>query len=370
MKKLGFGCMRLPLLGGPEGPVDQDQFNRMIDRYLEEGFCYFDTAHVYLGGKSETALREGLVKRYPRDSFVLTDKLSGSCFSSEKEIRPLFQRQLEATGVTYFDYYLMHSMSAEVYEKFTRLHAFEAAAELKAEGRISHMGISFHDKPAVLERILTEHPEIEVVQIQLNYLDYDDPSIESGNVYEVCRRFGKPILVMEPVKGGALADLPPEAREILDRRQNGSPASYAIRYAAAFPGVMMVLSGMSDLSQMEDNLSYMKEPQPLTEEERSDLARVRDILRRQNLIQCTGCRYCTPGCPKHILIPDLFSCLNDQKKYQSWGSGYYYGVHTKNHGKASDCIGCGKCEAICPQHLPIRTLLKETARVFEAPSNT
>lgn len=365
MKKLGFGCMRLPMVGGPEGPVDQAEFNRMIDRYLEEGFCYFDTAHVYLGGKSETALREGLVKRYPRESFVLTDKLSGSCFSSEEEILPLFQRQLEATGAGYFDYYLMHSLSAEVYEKFTKLHTFETAQALKAQGKIRHLGISFHDKPAVLEQILSEHPEIEVVQIQLNYLDYDDPSIESGAVYQVCRKFGKPILVMEPVKGGALAALPPEAQEILDRRQNGSPASYAIRYAAAFPGVMMVLSGMSTLAQMEDNLSYMQSPQPLTPAELEDISQVRDILRRQNTVQCTGCRYCVAGCPRDIPIPNLFACLNSQRKYQDWGSGYYYGVHTKGHGKASDCISCGKCEKICPQHLPIRQLLAEAAQVFE-----
>ena len=366
MKKLGFGCMRLPMLGGPEGVIDQAQFNQMVDRYMEEGFCYFDTAHVYLGGQSETALREGLVNRYPRDSFVLTDKLSGSCFSSEEEIIPLFQRQLTATGVEYFDYYLMHSMSAAVYEKFTQLHAFETAQSLKAQGKIRHIGISFHDKPAVLEQILSEHPEIEVVQIQLNYLDYDDPSIESGDVYKVCRKFNKPILVMEPVRGGALAQLPPEAQEIFDRRQNGSAASYAIRYAASFPGVMMVLSGMSDLAQMEDNLSYMQNPKPLTQEELEAVHRVRDILRAQNTVPCTACRYCVAGCPQRILIPNLLACLNSQRKYQDWGSTYYYGVHTKDRGRASDCIGCGKCEKICPQHLPIRTLLKETAEVFES----
>lgn len=365
MKKLGFGCMRLPMLGGAEGTVDQPQFNQMIDHYMEAGFCYFDTAHVYLGGQSETALREGLVKRYPRDAFVLTDKLSGSCFTTEDEILPLFQRQLDATGVEYFDYYLMHSMSAAVYEKFTLLHAFEIAQQLKAQGKIRHLGISFHDKPAVLEQILSEHPEIEVVQIQLNYLDYDDPSIESGAVYQVCRKFHKPVMVMEPVRGGALAQLPPAAQEILTRRQGGSPASYAIRYAASFPGVMMVLSGMSDLAQMDDNLSYMHDPQPLTAAEHADLQAVRDILRAQNTVPCTACRYCVAGCPTHILIPDLFACLNSQRKYQDWGSSYYYGVHTKDHGRASDCIGCGKCEAICPQHLPVRKFLQETAELFE-----
>ena len=357
MKKLGFGCMRLPMIGGPEGTVDQAQFNQMIDRYLGAGFCYFDTAHVYLNGQSETALREGLVKRYPRARFFLTDKLSGSCFSTEEEILPLFQRQLAAVGTDYFDCYLMHSMSAETYEKFQKLHAFEIVNTLKIQGKIRHMGISFHDKPQVLAKILTEHPEIEVVQIQLNYLDYDDPSIESGGVYEVCRKFEKPILIMEPVKGGALAALPPEAQKLLDACGSGSAASFALRYAAGFPGVEMVLSGMSDTAQMEDNIRCMDDPKPLTEQELSALSQVRGILRAQNTVPCTACRYCVPGCPQNILIPDLFACLNSWRKYRDWGSGYYYGVHTKDHGRASDCIGCGKCEKICPQHLPIRTLL-------------
>lgn len=366
MKKLGFGCMRLPMIGGNEGQVDQPQFNRMVDQYMAAGFCYFDTAHVYLGGKSELALREGLVKRYPRDSYVLTDKLSGSQFQSREEIRPFFQKQLAATGVSYFDYYLMHSLTAEVYQKFLDCGAFQEVARLKAEGKIRHMGISFHDKPAVLETILTEHPEIEVVQIQLNYMDYDDPSIESGAVYEVCRKFGKPILVMEPVKGGALVNLPEDAEQILAALQGGSPASYAIRYAAGFPGVFMVLSGMSTDEQMADNISYMSDPQPLSETELAALERVRQILKKQNTIPCTGCRYCTDGCPMSIRIPDLFACLNTKRRYQDWNSDFYYGVHVRDHGKASDCIGCGQCERACPQHLPIRTLLQEVTAAFEA----
>jgi hypothetical protein len=365
MKKLGFGCMRLPMVGGPEGAVDQAQFEQMVDQYLDAGFCYFDTARVYLGGNSEIALREGLVKRHPRDRFLLTDKLSGSCFQSEADIRPLFQSQLESLGTDYLDYYLMHALSAEVYEKFTACSAFAVAQELKSEGKIRHLGISFHDTPEVLEKILTEHPEIEVVQIQLNYLDYDDPSVQSGGVYQVCRKFAKPILVMEPVKGGGLASLPEEAQQLLRACGDGSPASFAIRYAASFPGVFMVLSGMSDLAQMSDNLSYMSDFHPLTPQEQAALVKVREIIRAQNLIPCTACRYCTDGCPQRIAIPDLFACMNYQKKYQDWSSSFYYTVHTKDRGRAKDCIRCRKCEKSCPQHLPITDLLQQVSQVFD-----
>ena len=365
VKKLGFGCMRLPMIGGAEGEVDQAQFNQMIDRYLGAGFRYFDTAHVYLGGKSETAIREGLVKRYPREAFLLTDKLSGSCFQSEADIYRLMDTQLEATGAEYFDYYLMHALSAEVYQKFLSCNAFEAVRKMKAQGKLRHMGISFHDKASVLERILSEQPDIEAVQIQFNYLDYDNPSIESKAVYDVCRRFQKPILVMEPVKGGGLSDLPAEAAEIFAALGGGSPASYAIRYAASFPGIEMVLSGMSTLGQLEDNVSYMEDFRPLNQEELKAVEQVREILKAQNTVACTACRYCVPGCPKHIQIPDLFACLNTKRRYQDWSSDFYYKVNTKDHGKASDCVGCRQCERICPQHLPITQLLKETAATFE-----
>jgi hypothetical protein len=366
MKQLGFGCMRLPMIGGAEGEVDQAEFNRMIDRYMQAGFCYFDTAHVYLGGKSELALRDGLVKRYPRGRFLLTDKLSGSCITKEADILPFFAQQLEACGVDYFDYYLMHSQTAQTYAHFMRCNAYEVVKGLKADGKIRHIGISFHDKPAVLAQILTEHPEIEVVQIQLNYLDYDSPSIESGAVYDVCRQFGKPVLVMEPVKGGALADLPEEAEACLAALGGSSPASYALRYAASFDGVFMVLSGMSNDAQMADNLATMAQPAPLSASERDTIEQVRQIIRQQNSIPCTACRYCTPGCPMHIRIPDLFACLNTKRRYQDWGSDYYYSISTSGSGSPADCIHCGQCERICPQHLPIPKLLEEVAAEFTA----
>ena len=364
-KRLGFGCMRLPMLGGAEGTVDLAQFSQMIDRYLAAGFGYFDTARVYLGGQSETALRECLVKRYPRDAFILTDKLSGSQFQCEADILPLFQSQLDAMGVTFFDYYLMHSQSAAVYEKFMNCNAYEVVRQLKAAGKIRHMGISFHDKAEVLEKILKEHPEIEVVQIQFNYLDVSSPSIDSMGVYEVCRRYQKPVFVMEPVKGGVLAQLPEQAQQLLQTLGTDQcPANYAIRYAASFEGVSMVLSGMSDLAQMDSNLAVMQSFQPLTEQEHQVLSRITEILKAQDMIQCTGCRYCTAGCPRRIRIPDLFSCANTKKRYGDWSSDYYYQLHTFEAGKPEDCIRCRKCERICPQHLQITELLQQVARLF------
>ncbi|WP_455615013.1 aldo/keto reductase [Eisenbergiella sp.] len=359
----GFGCMRLPM---KNGSVDTAVFSKMIERFFEAGFTYFDTAHGYLGGRSETAIRECLTSKYPRDSYTLTNKLTTSYFNKESDIRPLFESQLKACGVDYFDFYLMHAQSAELYEKFQKCRAYETAMELKAEGKIRHFGISFHDTADVLERILTEHPEIELVQIQFNYADYEDPAVQSRACYEVCRKYGKPVVVMEPVKGGSLIDLPPQAQDILDGLHGGSNASYAIRFAASFEGVMMVLSGMSDMEQMEDNIGFMKHFQPLSETEFQAVAMVREAFRAQNLVPCTACRYCSDGCPKNISIPDLFSCLNTQKKFGGWNAGYYYkNVYTVNNGKASECVKCGKCEAICPQHLPIRELLQKVAAEFE-----
>lgn len=362
-KNFGFGCMRLPMKGDL---VDTEEMNRMVDFFLERGFNYFDTAHGYLGGKSETALRECLTSRFPRDRYILTNKLTTFFFKSEEEIRPFFQSQLETCGVDYFDYYLMHAQNADIFAKFKRCRAYETALALKAEGKIRHFGISFHDRAEVLDQILTEYPQVEVVQIQLNYLDWDDPAVESRKCYEVCRRHGKPVIVMEPCKGGNLAKLPDDAKAVLDGLRGGSPASYAIRFAAGHEGVMMVLSGMSDLAQMEDDLSFMKDFRPLDEREQAAVDRVCALIREKNMIACTACRYCTAGCPMNISIPDLFACFNAKSAFHDWNADYYYNnVHTVRNGKASACIKCGKCEAACPQHLPIRDLLVKTAEEFE-----
>ena len=361
-KNFGFGCMRLPMDGDK---VDYAEFTRMVDRFMAEGFNYFDTARVYIDGQSETALRDCLVKRYPRESFLLVDKLSTSLFNSEEEIRPLFEKQLAACGVEYFDLYLLHSQTKDIFEKYKKCYAYETAFALRDEGKVKHVGLSFHDKAEVLDEILTTYPQVEAVQIQLNYLDFDDPAVQSRKCYEVCRKHGKPVIVMEPVKGGTLVNLPADAQKILADLHGGSPASYAIRFAAGFEGIFMVLSGMSNMEQLNDNLSYMKDFKPLDETEKEAVNRVCSVIRSMHLIPCTACRYCIDGCPKHINIPNLFSCLNAQQFHHDWNASHYYAVHTANGGKASDCIGCGTCEKACPQHLRIRELLKTVVEEFE-----
>ncbi len=355
-KNFGFGCMRLPMIGEE---VDIPQTKKMVDAFLEHGFNYFDTAHGYINGKSELAVKECLTSRYPRDRYILTNKLSGNYFTSQEEIRPLFQQQLEACGVEYFDFYLMHAMNAQRFEEYQNLHVIETALELKKEGKIKHFGMSFHDKADVLDKILTQCPDIEVVQIQFNYVDFEDENVESRKCYEVCRKHGKPVIVMEPVKGGSLVNLPDTAKTIFDQLGGGSYASYAIRFAAGFDGIMMVLSGMSDMVQMLDNISFMKSFQPLNSKEQKAVEKVTAIFRNQGLIPCTNCRYCTEVCPQAVAIPDLFACLNDKRQGQN------VDIHTITGGMPADCIKCGKCEKICPQNLSIRDLLMVVAEEFK-----
>ena len=362
-KNLGFGCMRLPMNGDE---VNLEETKQMVDAFLDAGFNYFDTAHGYIQGKSETALKACLTSRYPRDKYILTNKLSGGFFKTEADIRPLFESQLEACGVDYFDFYLMHSQGEGCYPHYKKCRAYETAFELKKEGKVRHVGISFHDRAEFLEQILTEYPEIEAVQIQFNYVDYDDLAVQSRRCYEVCRKYNKPVLVMEPVKGGNLVNLPEEAKAILENLHGGSPASYAIRFAAGFPGMMMVLSGMSSLRQMQDNISFMRDFKPLNEQEMEAIRQVQEIFKSRNLIPCTACRYCTDGCPRQIAIPDLFAVMNTKQIYHDWNADFYYNnVYTGAGRRASDCIQCGRCEKACPQHLPIRRLLTEIAAEFE-----
>jgi len=362
-KNFGFGCMRLPMLGEE---VDLREFSAMVDAFLDAGFNYFDTAHGYIKGKSETALRACLTSRYPRDRYVLTNKLSSGHFSATEEIRPLFESQLEACGVDWFDFYLMHAQDRNNFVKYRELQAYETAFQLKAEGKVRHVGLSFHDSADILEEILTTYPQVEVVQLQFNYADYEDPSVQSRKCLEVCRRHGKPVIVMEPVKGGSLANLPEEARAVFDALGTGSPAGYAIRFAAGFEGIMMVLSGMGSMAMMEDNLRQMDPFRPLNEKETAAVEQVCAILKAKELISCTGCRYCMDGCPQGIAIPELFACLNSRITYKAkWNSAHYYSTVHAAGKRASDCLGCGACEALCPQHLPIRELLQKVSAEFE-----
>ena len=353
-RNFGFGMMRLPMA---EDKVDLAMTTDMVDAFLAAGFNYFDTAHPYIQGQSETAIRDCLVKRYPRDSYILTNKLSGSYFEKEEEIRPLIELQLAQCGVEYFDFLLMHAMSAERHEKYLKTRAYDIAQELKGEGKLCHVGISFHDTAEVLDKILTDRPEIEVVQLQMNYVDMDDPRVQGRACYEVCRKHGKPVIVMEPVKGGSLVNLPETATSLMT---SSSPASYAIRYVAGFENVMMVLSGMSNMEQMTDNLSYMTDFRPLNQEELAVIDQVRTIYQSEHRVPCTACRYCTDGCPAGIPIPDVFQCFNDSHRGEEGAAAVYAGFANN----ASACVGCGQCEAVCPQQLQIRQLLKAVEKRF------
>ena len=361
MKKLGFGFMRLPKL--EDGRVDLEHTKQMVDAYMAAGFTYFDTAHNYIGGQSETALRECLTSRYPRESYVLTDKLTRLFFEEEADIRPVLDLELEILGVDYLDYLLLHAVGSGSYEKMTRCNAFGQMQKFKEDGKCRHIGMSFHDTPEFLEKVLTEHPEIEIVQIQFNYLDVENPEVQSRGVYEVCRKFGKDVLVMEPVKGGALANLPEDAAKLLQPLGSGSQASYAIRYAASQKGVVTVLSGMSTLEQVQDNIGYMTDFQPLTETEIETLDQVRSVLLSRETIGCTACRYCMDKCPNQIPIPEIFDACNKNTLYLA--PDWVYLDATRDKTKASDCVGCGLCEEACPQKLAIPQLLKKAVERFE-----
>ena len=369
--KLGFGMMRLPLIE-PENDraVDMRQVERMGGAFIERGFTYFDTAYMYHDFTSECVAREALVKRHARDSFTLASKLPTMFLKKEDDQERIFGEQLVKCGVDYFDYYLLHSLNGTNYATAERLDSFAFVARKKAEGRIRHVGFSFHDRAELLDEILTAHPETEFVQLQINYLDWDNESLQSRMCYEVARRHGKQVVVVEPVKGGALARVPAEAERLFrDLRPDLPPASWAIRYAASLDGVMMVLSGMSSLEQLLDNTSYMQSFEPLSDRERAVVTEAVGISRRSIAIPCTACRYCVPGCPKQIAIPEYFALFNAEK--QSLNRGFsiqraYYETYAGTRGKASECIACRKCEKICPQHLPITDYLRQVAAAFES----
>jgi len=362
--------MRLPLLDSNDpASIDLEQLKDMVDLFMSRGFTYFDTAYPYHNGHSETAIREALVKRYPRESFTLTDKLPCWLISDERDMERIFNQQLERCGVDYFDYYWVHALRQSYYETIQRVDGFGFIARKQAEGKIRHIGFSFHDDAALLEQILNDHPESEFVQLQINYLDWNSPTIQARECYELCCKHGKPVIVMEPVKGGALAQVPEQVQELFQHvHPDASAASWAIRYCASLDQVMVVLSGMSDMVQVADNTSYMQHFEPLIDAEQAAIGTAASIINQSIAIACTSCHYCTEGCPMHIAIPEYFATYNTLQQFgprHKVNCMTYFTSARKNHGAPSECIGCGQCEARCPQHLPIIDNLKLVAQTFE-----
>ncbi len=364
--KLGFGLMRLPKT--KDGKIDLEQTKQMVDRFMEAGLTYFDTAYVYDDGDSERAAKAALVDRYPRESFTLATKLCAWMGAhDEKSAKQQFYTSLERTGAGYFDYYLLHALQAGNYKTYDKYHIWDFVKEQKEKGLIKHWGFSFHATPDILDQLLTDHPDAEFVQLQLNYADWENPDVTARENYEVARKHGKSIVVMEPVKGGALANPPTKVQEIFRQADlKASFASWAIRYAASLDGIITVLSGMSNLEQMEDNLSYMKDFRPLNAHEQQAIRKAQEAINGVKSIPCTACHYCTGGCPKQIPIPEIFAARNRQLVWGQLQEGQAaYDQLAAKGNVASDCIGCGQCDRACPQHIKVIQRLKECAAALE-----
>lgn len=364
IKKLGFGLMRLPM---KNNEVDIEHTKKMVDNFIAQGFTYFDTAYIYIDGKSESVAKEVLVDRYPRESFQLATKMTIWVAEKKEDVERIFNEQLERTGAGYFDNYLLHALNKELVKKHDAFDVWNFVKQKKAEGKIKHIGFSFHDDAETLDKILTEHPEMEFVQLQINYIDWESKSVQSRKCYEVCRKHNKPIIVMEPVKGGSLATLAPEASKVFkEANPDMSVASWALRYAASLDGVITVLSGMSNEEQANDNISYMKDFKPLSAEEKDTVNKVVEIMNSIPTIPCTGCNYCVKGCPMSINISKIFKLLNYNAVYSNTDSCITrYNEIIKDGGKASDCIECRRCETVCPQHIEIPRFLSDAQEIFE-----
>ncbi|MGA2090485.1 MAG: aldo/keto reductase [Endomicrobiales bacterium] len=369
-KKLGFGCMRLPLMDkNDQTSFDENTLHKMIDLFLLKGFTYFDTAYTYHGFKSEEAVREGLVKRHKRNEFTLATKLPPRMLTKAEDQERIFNEQLKKCGVEYFDYYLLHNIGVSAYRQACKYDTFGFALQKKREGSIKNLGMSFHDTPELLDEILSAHPELDFVQLQINYIDWENPAIQSKKCYEIAKKHTKPIIVMEPCKGGNLASVPKHAEELMKAYDpSASIPSWAIRFAASQEGVVLVLSGMSTVDQVLDNTSFMTHFKALNEDEYTIINRVIGIINKNTAIQCSTCRYCVAGCPKKIAIPDYFALYNSVKRAttDNISSQFVYYLNlTSKFGKAGDCIGCKQCEKVCPQHLKITEYLKEVSAAFD-----
>lgn len=361
--KLGFGLMRLPMSGEE---IDVEKTKQMVDEFLAAGFIYFDTAYGYHNGKSEVAAKAALVDRYPRESFRLATKLPAWAAKTAEEARDMLTTSLRRTGAGYFDFYLLHNLGDERTEAFDKFGIWDYVREQKEKGLLRHLGFSFHDKADVLDELLTSHPEMEFVQLQVNYADWDDPLVESRKCMEVARKHLKPVVIMEPVKGGSLANLPDSiSRIFLEADPAVSLPSWAIRFAASQPGVITVLSGMSDIGQMRDNIKTMRDFKPLGDKELSTVEKARAALKAIPSIPCTGCQYCVKDCPMNIAIPGIFRALNNHLIYgNEKGARGNYAFETREGGVAGKCIACGQCESVCPQHIGVIEALKQAAEYF------
>ncbi len=367
IKKLGFGFMRLPMI---DGEIDINQTKDMVDLYMSKGFTYFDTAYVYIGGKSEVALKESLVDRYPRESFQIASKLPIWGIKEPEDMETLFNTTMERLGIDYIDFYLLHALNRDSAKKIEDFGGWEFLQKKKEEGKIKHIGFSFHDSADVLEDILTKHPESEFVQLQINYIDWESESVQSRKCYDLAIKHNKPIIIMEPVKGGTLAEVSSKAQDLFtEYNKNASASSWAIRYCASFDNILTVLSGMSNMEQLSDNVLYMENFIPLCPQEREIIDQVVEVINSTPTIPCTDCKYCVDGCPMKINIPRLFRVMNNHKKFGS-NPDVPKNVHQfmnslDKEGKPSECIECGLCEEHCPQQIEIINELKEIARIYE-----
>ena len=365
-KKLGFGLMRLPVLGSDDN-IDLEQVNRMVDHFLEQGFTYFDTAYPYHQGFSERAVKSALVERHPRESFLLADKMPVFKIKAPEDAPAAFEEQLERTGAGYFDFYLLHAMGADRMKTVKECKVWEYLLGEKAKGRIRRLGFSFHDSPEVLDSMLTELPEAEFVQLQINYADWEDEEVQSRRCYEVAQKHGKPVIVMEPIRGGSLASEKAVFAPLLkEAAPEASLASWALRYVASLPGVAVILSGMSTLEQVEQNTELFNTMNPLTDPEQAILVQAADMLQKAGTIPCTGCKYCVEGCPAQIDIPSILDLLNEYTRFGALQNAKRsYGFRTRDKGLASACVGCGQCLDVCPQHIESALYMEKAAELFE-----